>query len=188
MAGTWAGTYRFVECPRAQGVLSNMCTSVGNAYPFTLELTQQGQTVTGRYALANVWFDLAPSEFKDQSVTLNGTGRIDSAGVQVQVTWSLSVGRPWLDLGSLAGGGGPQPALGLAGHHDPRALPHLCAHQIGDDAGDPALHPDVGRHTLKCHDGHRARFFGDACVLGVNDVHNHPALEHLREALFSCNS
>ena len=73
-----------------------MCTSVGNAYPFTLELKQQGQTVTGRYALANVWFDLAPSEFTDQSVTLNGAGRIDSAGVQVQVTWALSVGRPWL--------------------------------------------------------------------------------------------
>lgn len=96
LAGTWAGTYRVVECPRADGVLSNMCTSVGNAYPFTLELKQQGQTVTGRYALANVWFDLAPSEFTDQNVTLNGAGRIDSAGVQVQVTWALSVGRPWL--------------------------------------------------------------------------------------------
>lgn len=97
LAGTWAGTYRVVECPRAEGTLANMCTSVGNAYPFTLELTQQGQTVTGRYALANVWFDLAPSELKDdENVTLNGAGRIDSAGVQVQVTWSLSVGRPWL--------------------------------------------------------------------------------------------
>ena len=96
LAGTWAGTYRVVECPRAEGALANMCTSVGNAYPFTLELTQQGQTVAGRYALANLWFDLAPSELTDQSVTLNGAGRIDSAGVQVQVTWSLSVGRPWL--------------------------------------------------------------------------------------------
>ncbi len=96
LAGTWAGTYRVVECPRAEGTLANMCTSVGNAYPFTLELTQQGQTVAGRYALANVWFDLAPSELTDQSVTLNGAGRIDSAGVEVQVTWSLSVGRSWL--------------------------------------------------------------------------------------------
>ncbi len=96
LAGTWAGTYRVTECPRAAGTLANMCTSVGQAYPFTLELTQQGQTVTGRYALANMWFDLAPSEVKDQSVTLNGVGRIDTAGVQVQVTWALSVGRPWL--------------------------------------------------------------------------------------------
>ncbi len=96
VSGTWAGTYSVVECARAEGSLSHMCTSVGAAYPFTLELTQHGQVVTGRYALSNVWVDLTPTEIRDQNVTLTGAGRIDSAGVRVNVTWSVSVGRPSL--------------------------------------------------------------------------------------------
>ena len=96
VSGTWAGTYSVVECARAEGSLSHMCTSVGAAYPFTLELTQQGQVVTGRYALADIWVDLTPTAISDQNVTLTGAGRIDSAGVRVNVTWSVSVGRPSL--------------------------------------------------------------------------------------------
>ena len=95
VAGTWTGTYRIVECAqRDGGPLMNMCTSLGVTYPFTLELQQQGAVVTGRYALANVWFDLGPSQITDDRATLHGAGRIDSAGVQVDVIWSLSVARP----------------------------------------------------------------------------------------------
>ena len=76
--------------------LPTLRQSVGAAYPFTLELTQQGQVVTGRYALADIWVDLTPTAISDQNVTLTGAGRIDSAGVRVNVTWSVSVGRPSL--------------------------------------------------------------------------------------------
>src|SRR3954452_1750121 len=42
---------------------------------------------------------------------------------------------------------------------------------------------DVGRDALKGHHGDRAGIFGDARVLGRDDVHDHAALEHLGEAL-----
>ena len=97
LTGTWTGTYRVVECAQHDGgPLANMCMSVGVAYPFTLELAQQGRIVTGRYALASVWFDLSPSEITEDRATLRGAGRIDSAGVRVEVTWSLSVAHPAL--------------------------------------------------------------------------------------------
>jgi hypothetical protein len=73
-----------------------MCTSLGGVFPFSLELQQTGTAVTGRFALANLWFDLSPSQMTDDRVTLRGTGRIDSAGVSVAGTWSLSVARPAL--------------------------------------------------------------------------------------------
>jgi len=38
----------------------------------------------------------------------------------------------------------------------------------------------VGRHPLERHHGHRAGILGDLRLLGVDDVHDHAALEHLR--------
>jgi len=97
LAGTWTGTYRVIQCAQHDGgPLANMCTSLGASFPFTLELQQNGQVVTGRYALANMWFDLSPSQISDDRATLRGTGRIDTAGVTVDVTWSLSVAPPAL--------------------------------------------------------------------------------------------
>jgi hypothetical protein len=97
VAGTWTGTYRIVECEQqGGGPLANMCASLGQTFPFTLELEQQGRLVRGRYALANLWFDLEPAFMTDDRVTLQGTGRIDSAAVEVDVTWVLSVAPPAL--------------------------------------------------------------------------------------------
>jgi hypothetical protein len=95
VTGTWTGTYRVTECTQqGGGPLVNMCSSLGSSYPFTLELQQQGPLVTGRYALAGLWVDLRPGQVTDGRVTLQGAGRIDSAGVLVDVTWSLAVSPP----------------------------------------------------------------------------------------------
>ena len=48
-------------------------------------------------------------------------------------------------------------------------------------ATPPSL-PDVGRHALERHHRHRARVLGDAGLGGVDDVHDHAALEHLGQA------
>src|SRR5690606_14836059 len=45
-----------------------------------------------------------------------------------------------------------------------------------------ALRADVGGNALERHDGDGARVFRDARLLGGDDVHDHPALEHLGEA------
>jgi hypothetical protein len=47
---------------------------------------------------------------------------------------------------------------------------------------DAALGADVRRHTLECHHRHRACLLGDPRLIGVGDVHDHPALEHFGEA------
>src|SRR5207253_2762291 len=46
------------------------------------------------------------------------------------------------------------------------------------------LFANVRGHALQRHHRARAGFFGDFGLLGVGDVHNHAALEHLREADF----
>ena len=45
-----------------------------------------------------------------------------------------------------------------------------------------ALATDVRRHPLERHDRHRAGVFGDFRVLRGDDVHDHPAPQHLGEA------
>ena len=68
------------------------------------------------------------------------------------------------------------------GHHRDRHglldLPDLL--RVGH-ARDAALHPDVGGDALQGHDRHGARRLGDPRLLGVDDVHDDAALEHLRE-------
>ena len=49
-------------------------------------------------------------------------------------------------------------------------------------ARDAAVAPDVRRHALERHDGAGARLLGDPRLLGVDDVHDDAALEHLGEA------
>src|SRR5215208_2704299 len=44
---------------------------------------------------------------------------------------------------------------------------------------NPAVGPYVRGHPLQGHDGHRPRLLGDPGLLGVHDVHDDPALEHL---------
>ena len=49
-------------------------------------------------------------------------------------------------------------------------------------AGDAAFYTDVGRHTLEGHDRGSAGILGDLGLVGVGDIENHPALEHLRQS------
>ena len=49
-------------------------------------------------------------------------------------------------------------------------------------ARDAALRTDVGGHALEGHDGDRAGILGHPRLLGIGDVHDDPALEHLGEA------
>ena len=46
----------------------------------------------------------------------------------------------------------------------------------------PPSRADVGRHALERHDGAGAGVFGDARLLGVDDVHDDAALQHLGQA------
>jgi hypothetical protein len=73
---------------------------------------------------------------------------------------------------------------------------HLRHHRNGDRRHDlpdhfrrgharhPAFLADVGRDALKRHHRAGARLLGDAGLLGVGDVHDDAALEHLRQAHF----
>src|SRR5581483_10992016 len=47
---------------------------------------------------------------------------------------------------------------------------------------DAALRPDVGGDALERHHRDGAGVLGDLRLLGVDDVHDHAALEHLGEA------
>ena len=57
----------------------------------------------------------------------------------------------------------------------------LDARGVGH-AGHAACRADVGRHALERHDRDRARVLGDLRLLGVDDVHDDAALEHLGQA------
>ena len=48
-------------------------------------------------------------------------------------------------------------------------------------ARHPALGADVGRDALQRHHRARAGFLGDFGVLGGDHIHDHAALEHLRQ-------
>ena len=54
---------------------------------------------------------------------------------------------------------------------------------VGSDMREtPPCGADVGGHALERHDGDRAGVLGDLGLLGVDDVHDDAALEHLGEA------
>ena len=54
----------------------------------------------------------------------------------------------------------------------------------GRHARDSPVAPDVGGHALERHDRGRARRFGDPRLLGVDDVHDDAALQHLGQTHF----
>ncbi len=88
---------------------------------------------------------------------------------------------------------------------DAQCLQHLCFHEVADaslghDRDGHRLHDradergvaharhaagstDVGRYTLERHDRYRTRLFGDARLIGSDDVHDDAALEHLGQTL-----
>lgn len=51
-------------------------------------------------------------------------------------------------------------------------------------AGHATLGPDVGGYALEGHDGAGPSLFGDAGLVGVNDVHDNAATEHLGQTDF----
>src|SRR5918992_3602411 len=72
-------------------------------------------------------------------------------------------------------------------------VPYTCLRHYGDGDGlldllnllgvaharNPTVGPYVSGHPLQRHDGHSPRLLGDPGLLGVDDVHDDPALEHL---------
>ena len=62
-----------------------------------------------------------------------------------------------------------------------RGLDRLDQARVGH-AGHAAIAPDVGGHPLQRHHGTGPGVLGDARVLGRDHVHDHAALEHLRQA------
>ena len=58
----------------------------------------------------------------------------------------------------------------------------LLDHRRVGHAGDAAVAADVGRDPLERHHGDGAGVLGDAGLLGVDDVHDHAAAQHLGQA------
>ena len=62
------------------------------------------------------------------------------------------------------------------------------SHDLLDEGGvaharHSSRRADVRRHPLQRHDGHGSRLLGDPRMIGGHHVHDHPAFEHLRQAL-----
>jgi hypothetical protein len=70
----------------------------------------------------------------------------------------------------------------LGHHRDRHGLLDLRDHRRIGHAGDAAVAADIGGHTLERHHRHGSRVLRDLGLLGVDDVHDHAALEHLGEA------
>ena len=69
------------------------------------------------------------------------------------------------------------------GHHGDRHGADDAVDKVGvAHASHPTLRPDVGGYPLEGHHGHRARILGDLRLVGVDDVHDDAALEHLGES------
>ena len=69
----------------------------------------------------------------------------------------------------------------LRHHRDRDGVADLLDQRHVAHASDAAGGADIGRHALQRHHGAGARFFGDLGVLRGDDVHDHAALEHLRQ-------
>jgi hypothetical protein len=66
------------------------------------------------------------------------------------------------------------------GHHrDRHRLLDRLDHRRVAHAGHTAVAADVGRDPLERHDGDRAGVLGDRRLLGVDDVHDDAAAQHL---------
>ena len=70
----------------------------------------------------------------------------------------------------------------LGHHRDRDRLLDALDHVGVGHARDAAVAADVGRDALERHHGAGAGLLGDLRLLGVDDVHDHAALEHLGEA------
>ena len=71
------------------------------------------------------------------------------------------------------------------GHHrNADGLHDLADLTDGRGAGHPAFFADVGRDALQGHHRHRAGALRDQGLLGVGDVHDDAALEHLGQTDF----
>ena len=71
----------------------------------------------------------------------------------------------------------PDAALG---HHGNGDRVHDFANLLRrGHAGDAAFGPDLRGHALQRHDRHGSRLLGDGGLLGIGDVHDDAALQHL---------
>ena len=70
----------------------------------------------------------------------------------------------------------------LGHHRDRHGLLDAADQQRVGHARDAAVAADVGGDALERHDGRGAGVLGDLRLLGVDDVHDHAALQHLGQA------
>src|SRR5687768_1153680 len=88
-AGRWSGTYSITGCNQSGGVaLANICGSLGQTPPYSMDLTQTGRNAAGTFNLGSIQFpSTGGSVGTDGSMQLNATSV--SNGITVVVGWNL---------------------------------------------------------------------------------------------------
>jgi hypothetical protein len=90
--GIWSGSYTITNCTQSGALaVANLCSTLGNTAPFTLNVGQQAttHTVQGTFNLGSIPFTIAPSTVgANGALTFSGTSL--NNGITVFVTWTLT--------------------------------------------------------------------------------------------------
>jgi hypothetical protein len=101
--GTWSGTYVITSCNQTGGIaVFDFCSATASPAPFTLNFTQNGRSVAGRFSLAAVQFEgVSSTVAPDGSLTITGNNLTN--GLNIVATWTLNRSAPSMSLsGTLA--------------------------------------------------------------------------------------
>lgn len=168
--------------------LGKSSLSLGNVPVDSLHVADSLDNVTG------AGFALGPDHGSALGNTAQGLAQVTAAADKGHAKGAL------LDVALVVGG---RQDLGLVNVVDAQGLEDLALDEVADaglchdgdgdgvldlldhgrvgHAGDAAVLADIGGDSLEGHDGAGTSFFGDAGLLGVGDVHDDAALEHLGE-------
>jgi hypothetical protein len=87
--GTWTGSYRVTRCVAdTGGGLVSICTHDGLEFPFTLDLKQDAQTVSGQMKLASTWGPIYPAIIRADQTRLVGV--VSLMGTRVHAVWDVT--------------------------------------------------------------------------------------------------